>query len=67
MVSVDGGKQEAVFKRMEGDQEEVRLPYAMLHVTPPMSAPDFLKAGPLMNENVRTLVCFFGGGILAVL
>jgi sulfide:quinone oxidoreductase len=40
---------EAVFQRLDTD-EQVVLPYAMIHVTPPMSAPDFIKHSPLANE-----------------
>ncbi len=55
LTAVDGKKKEATFKRIGGPEEgtEFTMPFAMLHVTPPMSAPDFLKAGPLVNENVR--------------
>jgi sulfide:quinone oxidoreductase len=28
----------------------VTLPYEMIHVTPPMSAPDFVRQSPLANE-----------------
>lgn len=54
LVAVDGRKKEATFKKIggEGEGEEFSLPFAMLHVTPPMSAPDFVRAGPLVNENV---------------
>lgn len=36
----------AIFKNVNTGQEE-RLKYDMLHVTPPMSAPDFIKQSPL--------------------
>ncbi len=39
----------AVFENPEGDQV-LELPYDMLHVTPPQSAPDFIKKSPLANE-----------------
>ena len=31
--------------------ERVVLPYEMIHVTPPMSAPDFVKCSPLANDD----------------
>ncbi|MGP1386627.1 MAG: FAD-dependent oxidoreductase [Thainema sp.] len=34
----------------EGGTEQVELSYDMIHVTPPMSAPDFIKHSPLANE-----------------
>lgn len=37
---------EAVFKQMKTGEEHV-MPYDMIHVTPPMSAPDFIKSSPL--------------------
>ena len=40
--------QEAVFeKTTEAGVEEIRIKYDMIHVTPPMSAPDFIKNSPL--------------------
>ncbi|WP_434222080.1 FAD-dependent oxidoreductase [Limnospira platensis CENA597] len=39
---------EAVFeKTTEAGVEEIRIKYDMIHVTPPMSAPDFIKNSPL--------------------
>jgi len=49
LVAVRGPSQEAVFEHLDSG-ETVVLPYSMLHVTPPMSAPDFLKHSPLANE-----------------
>lgn len=40
---------EAVFKRLDNG-EEVTLNYDMIHVTPPMSAPDFIKQSPLTDD-----------------
>ncbi|HSP79839.1 MAG TPA: FAD/NAD(P)-binding oxidoreductase [Myxococcaceae bacterium] len=42
-------KNEAVVQRgkEDGSLEEVALPYDMLHVTPPQSAPDFIKRSPV--------------------
>jgi sulfide:quinone oxidoreductase len=40
---------EAVFRDLENDKETV-LSYDLIHVTPPMSAPDFLKGSALGND-----------------
>ena len=40
---------EAVFDHL-GTGEEVVMHYDMIHVTPPMSAPDFIKNSPLAGE-----------------
>lgn len=40
---------EAVFRDLENDKEVV-ISYDLLHVTPPMSAPDFLKGSALGND-----------------
>ena len=42
-------KKQAVFQRLDTN-EQVVIPYTLLHVTPPMSAPDFIKRSPLTNE-----------------
>lgn len=42
-------KKIAVFKHMESG-EETEVKYDMIHVTPPMSAPDFIKNSPLAAE-----------------
>ena len=49
LVKVDAARKVAIFKNMDtGALTE--QPYAMLHVTPPMSAPDFVKTSPLANQ-----------------
>jgi sulfide:quinone oxidoreductase len=40
---------EAVFKHLDTGEETV-MKYDMIHVTPPMSAPDFIKNSPLAAE-----------------
>jgi sulfide:quinone oxidoreductase len=40
---------EAVFKNLDSG-EEVVLKYDMIHVTPPQSAPDFIKQSPLASK-----------------
>ncbi len=48
LVAVDGLKREAVFEvPRDGKKERVTVGYDLLHVTPPQSAPDFIKRGPL--------------------
>lgn len=49
LVEVRGREKEAVFKHMD-TEEEVVLSYDMLHVTPPMSAPDFVAESELAAE-----------------
>ena len=46
LVALRPDKKEAVFRHMETGEETVE-PYDMIHVTPPMSAPDFIKNSPL--------------------
>jgi sulfide:quinone oxidoreductase len=48
LIAVRPEAKEAVFRRVESG-EEVIIPYDMIHVTPPMSAPDFVKQSPLAN------------------
>ncbi len=40
---------EAIFENLDGGST-VTIPFAMIHVTPPMSAPDFIKRSSLANE-----------------
>ncbi len=49
LVEVRSGSKEAVFQNLDTG-ETVVLPYEMIHVTPPMSAPDFIKKSPLAND-----------------
>lgn len=46
LVSIDAANKQATFKHMETGEETVEK-YDMIHVTPPMSAPDFIKNSPL--------------------
>ncbi|GAN54545.1 NAD(P)/FAD-dependent oxidoreductase [Tanticharoenia sakaeratensis] len=48
LIRVDGAKREATFQRV-GTDETVTRKFDMLHVTPPQSAPDFIKSSPLAN------------------
>lgn len=47
LVEVDGPAKRATFERQGG--ELVTKKFDILHVTPPMSAPDFVKNSPLAN------------------
>lgn len=49
LVEVRAKSKEAVFHSLEG-KEELVLPYDMLHVTPPQSAPDFIKRSALADQ-----------------
>lgn len=50
LTEILAGSKEAVFRQLESD-EEVVLKYDMIHVTPPMGAPDFVSASPLANDD----------------
>ena len=50
LVAIDGKKKTATFEVTEGDKKsEVTKNFDMIHVTPPQSAPDFIKQSPLAN------------------
>lgn len=49
LVEVRGDLKEAVFLNLE-TQEQVVIPFEMLHVSPPQSAPDFVRSSPLADE-----------------
>jgi len=48
LVEVRGDRREAVFENV-GTGERLTKKYDLLHVTPPMSAPDFIKRSPLAD------------------
>ncbi|HEY8503484.1 MAG TPA: FAD/NAD(P)-binding oxidoreductase [Gemmataceae bacterium] len=48
LVEVRGEQREAVFENLD-THEQVTLPYAMIHVTPPQGPPDFIKHSPLAD------------------
>ena len=50
LVALRPDKKEAVFKHLETGEETVHA-YDMIHVTPPMSAPDFIKNSALAAAN----------------
>lgn len=49
LVEIRPASREAVFVNLGANNAEVVQKYDMLHVTPPMSSPDFLKKSPLAN------------------
>jgi sulfide:quinone oxidoreductase len=50
LIAIDGKKKTATFEVTEGDKKsEVTKNFDMIHVTPPQSAPDFIKQSPLAN------------------
>lgn len=51
LIAIDGERREAVFEVVGGDNQGARVTRAfdMIHVTPPQSAPDFIKKSPLAN------------------
>lgn len=53
LVEVVPDKREAIFEvtRADGTKERVTLGYDMMHVTPPQSAPDFIKRTPLAHQD----------------
>nr|WP_238578208.1 FAD/NAD(P)-binding oxidoreductase [Phaeodactylibacter xiamenensis] len=50
LIALRPDQKEAVFKNLETAEETV-MPYEMIHVTPPMSAPAFIANSPLAAEN----------------
>lgn len=48
LIEVRPETKEAVFRRLD-TEEDVVVKYDMLHVTPPMSAPEFIASSPLAN------------------
>ena len=51
LIELRPDAREAVFRVTAKDEErEVVLPYDLIHVTPPMSAPDFIKASKLAYQ-----------------
>ena len=50
LIEIRGETKEAVCENLDTG-EQVVLPYDLLHVTPPMSPPDFIARSPLANED----------------
>ena len=52
LVAIDGPAKTATFETTdsEGNKQRVTKAFDMIHVTPPQSAPDFIKNSPLANS-----------------
>lgn len=52
LVAIDGEAKTATFAATDadGNQSTVTKEFDMIHVTPPQSAPDFIKTSPLAND-----------------
>ena len=48
LIAVDGEKKQAVFEHLD-TMERQAISFDLLHVTPPMDAPDFVKSSPLAD------------------
>ncbi len=49
LVAVRPEDKVAVLEQVDADNERIELEYEMIHVTPPQSSPDFIKASELAN------------------
>ncbi|MGJ0486727.1 MAG: NAD(P)/FAD-dependent oxidoreductase [Methylomicrobium sp.] len=51
LVEIDGPNKTAIFETTDsaGNKQRVEKKFDMIHVTPPQSAPDFIKKSPLAN------------------
>jgi sulfide:quinone oxidoreductase len=50
LIEIDGDKKRATFENLN-TKERVNMQYDMIHVVPPMSAPDFIKNSSLAASN----------------
>ena len=50
LVAIRPEQRVAVFAKVGDPSQRIEKSYSMIHVTPPMSAPDFIKQSPLANE-----------------
>ncbi len=52
LVAIDGDAKKATFEATDADGKKSKVikEFDMIHVTPPQSAPDFIKSSPLANE-----------------
>jgi sulfide:quinone oxidoreductase len=50
LVAIDGLKKEATFEILGEEKRMVTLPFDMIHVTPPQSAPEFIKRSKLVHQ-----------------
>ena len=50
LVEIRAEERIAVFARVDDASQRIEKPYSMIHVTPPMSSPEFLRNSRLANE-----------------
>lgn len=50
LIEIAADRKEAIFQNLDTGAP-LTLPYDLLHVTPPMSSPDFVKRSPLANAD----------------
>lgn len=50
LIEVNPDKKEATFENLDKPEEKTVLPYEMLHITPPMSAPDALRTCTALTD-----------------
>ncbi|MCK5829384.1 MAG: NAD(P)/FAD-dependent oxidoreductase [Methylococcales bacterium] len=52
LISINGEAKTAVFEVTDADGKKSKITkeFDMIHVTPPQSAPDFIKSSPLVND-----------------
>ncbi len=52
LIAVDGPRRVATFEHAQGtEKKRVNVEFDLLHVVPPQSAPDFIKASPLADPS----------------
>uniref|UniRef100_A0A2P2HYF4 Sulfide:quinone oxidoreductase, mitochondrial n=1 Tax=Hirondellea gigas TaxID=1518452 RepID=A0A2P2HYF4_9CRUS len=51
LVEVHGASKQALFQNLDDPSDTTLTDYEMLHVTPPMSAPDVLRSSSLVDAN----------------
>jgi len=57
IIIADPSLSVCLYYLQNGDDTEVKIHYELLHVVPPMSAPDFIKKSPLANTKVGAMRC----------
>ncbi len=50
LIAIDAPNRKATFACLDKEGETETVEYSMIHVTPPMSAPDFIKRSPLAGS-----------------
>ncbi|XP_039297553.1 sulfide:quinone oxidoreductase, mitochondrial isoform X2 [Nilaparvata lugens] len=55
LIEIDVGKKEAIFCNLDKKDDTFEIPYTMLHVTPPMSAPESLRNDKILSDSTGFL------------